>query len=451
MSSRNEPAAGRANRDVMSVSRLNFEARDLLEAEFPAVWVEGEISNLARPASGHLYFSLKDEQCQIRAAMFKNKNRLLDFRPANGTQVLVRARVSLYPNRGDFQLIAESMEESGEGALRRAFEALKKKLDSEGLFASENKQALPTLPAQIGVITSPSGAAIRDICSVLARRFPSIPIVIYPVPVQGQGAGDKIARMIALACRRKECDVLILSRGGGSLEDLWAFNEEVVARAIFDASIPVVSGVGHEIDFTIADFVADLRAPTPSAAAEVVTPDRAVWLQRFESLQTRLSYLLDNSMAARKERVLWLISRLIHPRRHLQDLAQRADETALRLHRAMAAQLSLTRSNLSTLNAELRRHDPKLSLELHEANCHQLARRLATAIRIKLTRDQSTLNELSRTFQAVSPRQTLGRGYAIVTARNSGEIVRAGTQVHIGDEVTAMLADGTFTATVTDA
>jgi len=450
MNTPNDFLAGRTNREVLTVSRLNFEARDLLEAEFPAVWVEGEISNLARPGSGHLYFSLKDEQCQVRAAMFKNRNRQLDFTPANGTQVLARARVSLYPNRGDFQLIVESMEESGEGALRRAFEALKRKLDREGLFASESKLPLPRVPVQIGVITSPSGAAIRDISSVLARRFPSIPLVIYPVPVQGHGAGDKIAKMIARACQRRECDVLMLSRGGGSLEDLWAFNEEVVARAIFEADIPIVSGVGHEIDFTIADFVADMRAPTPSAAAELVTPDRAEWRQRFASLQGRLQYVMSGVIHARKERADWLTSRLIHPRRHLQDLAQRADETVLRLHRAIHARLSATRSALSTLNAELRQHDPKLVLELHAGNCTELARRLETALRIKLTRDQAMLNELSRTFRAVSPQQTLDRGYAIVSERKTGRIVRAGEQVTAGDEVTAMLSDGSFNATVTD-
>ena len=377
------------NRRIYSVSRLNYEARDLLEMEFPAVWVEGEISNLARPASGHIYFSLKDERCQVRAAMFKNRNRVLDFTPENGTQVLVRARVSLYPNRGDFQLIVESMEESGEGALRRAFEALKKKLDAEGLFAPEHKRELPWLPRSIGVITSPTGAALRDIRSVLKRRFPSIPLTVYPVPVQGQGAAERIARMIDTAVQRNECDVLILSRGGGSLEDLWAFNEEVVARAMYTAELPIVTGVGHEIDFSIADFVADQRAPTPSAAAELVTPDRAELAQRVNSLDNRQRALIATALKRRQERSTWLRSRLVHPRKHLETLAQRADILALRLQRATNTRISTVRTEVNTLNADLRRHDPRVLLDNYHNRCTELARRLSAAMRAQLGRTTS--------------------------------------------------------------
>ncbi|NNG14391.1 MAG: exodeoxyribonuclease VII large subunit, partial [Gammaproteobacteria bacterium] len=275
-------------RQVFSVSELSGAARELLEDNFPLIWVEGEISNLAQPASGHIYFSLKDPSAQLRCAMFRMKRRLLDFDPENGQQVLVRAKVSLYEARGDFQLIIEHMEEAGDGALRREYEAMKRRLRNEGLFEAAHKQAIPELPKQIGVLTSPTGAAIRDILSVLKRRFPSIPILIYPVPVQGQGATKKIAQAIELANIRRECDVLLLSRGGGSLEDLWAFNEELLAHAIFKSEIPIVSAVGHEVDFTIADFVADVRAATPSAAAELLSPDRQEWLARLNSLQRRL-------------------------------------------------------------------------------------------------------------------------------------------------------------------
>jgi exodeoxyribonuclease VII large subunit len=261
------------SREIYSISELNSEARVLLEKRFPLIWVEGEISNLARPASGHIYFSLKDEAAQVRCAMFKMHNRLVNFQPKNGQQVLARVRISLYEARGEFQLIVEHMEETGDGALRRQFELLKQKLFEEGLFDEAHKQALPFLPTQLGVITSPSGAAIRDILSVLKRRFPGIPVLIYPVPVQGTEAPQAIVESIHSAAKCQDCDLLILARGGGSLEDLWAFNEETVARAINACPIPIVTGIGHEIDFTIADFVADYRAPTPSAAAEFISPD----------------------------------------------------------------------------------------------------------------------------------------------------------------------------------
>jgi len=269
-----ETGPGTPDRDVYTVSRLNQTARQLLEQGLPRIWLEGELSNLSRPSSGHLYFTLKDSRAQIRGAMFRNRNQLLRFRPQEGMQMLVRCRISLYEPRGDYQLIAESMEEAGDGALQRAFEELKRKLDLEGLLRAEHKQPLPLLPRRIGVVTSPSGAAIRDVLSVLKRRFPAIPVMVYPVPVQGKEAGREIAAMLHRAGERRECDVLILTRGGGSLEDLWAFNEEVVARAIHDCPVPVISAVGHEVDFTIADFVADQRAPTPSAAAELASPDQ---------------------------------------------------------------------------------------------------------------------------------------------------------------------------------
>ena len=315
-------------RDIYSVSRLNLEARLLLEQGFPRIWLEGELSNVSRPSSGHLYFTLKDARAQIRAAMFRSRNQAIRFRPEEGLQVLVRGRVSLYEPRGDYQLIVDHMEEAGDGALRRAFEELKRKLDAEGLFDAARKQPLPALPARIGVITSPSGAAVRDVISVLRRRFPAIPVLIYPVPVQGKEAGGEIANAIRLASRRADCDVLILTRGGGSLEDLWPFNEEVVARAIHDCRIPLVSAVGHEIDFTIADFVADRRAATPSAAAELVTPDQLEWLARLTQLSARLENRLRHTLSDDQRRLAWLEQRLqqVHPGQYLRQQAQRLDE-----------------------------------------------------------------------------------------------------------------------------
>ena len=435
-------------RDIYTVSRLNFEVRDLLTAELPAIWIEGEISNVRQSGPGHLYFTLKDADCQVSCAMFRNRNRSLGFRLEDGLQVLARAKVDLYPTRGSFQLIVEHMEESGEGALRRAFDALKTRLSREGLFDAEQKSELPSLPKRIGLVTSPTGAAVRDILSVLARRFPAIPVVIYPVAVQGQGAGQQIAGMVDLAAERAECDVLVLARGGGSLEDLWAFNEEVLARAIYRCPIPLVSGVGHEIDFTIADFVADQRAATPSAAAELITPDREEWRQRFIELLQRLENRLDTQMTRRRERLRFTLQRLVHPRRRLQDLAQRADEAWLRLRRAMKSLLGGRGGDLKVLNARLARQSPDTILKLHRGAYRALDRRLHLSMTRLLTRERAQLQSLIRAFEAVGPQQTLGRGYAIITREETGEILREADSVRSGEQIRARLKRGSVTAKV---
>lgn len=427
---------------VYTVTQLNFEVRTLLEGSFPLLWVEGELSNLARPASGHLYFSLKDARCQVRCAMFRPYNRGLGFRPENGRQVLVRARVSLYPERGDFQLIVEYLEEAGAGALRRAFEALKQRLAAEGLFDESRKRPLPALPKQLGIITSPTGAAIRDILTVLKRRFPALPVLIYPVPVQGSGAAGEIARMLRLANSHGVCDVLILARGGGSLEDLWAFNEELVARAIAESQIPVVTGIGHEIDFTIADFVADRRAPTPSAAAELVTPDQAEWQKRITQLRGRLVLRVHARLQAERQRLAWLERRLVHPRRRLLDRSQRVDDLYLRLQRAVTATVVARRARLSTLATRLYRVDPSVRLQLRRARCIQHGQRLLAAASQQLERRRAQLNTLQRQLQAVSPLQTLNRGYAIVTRQNTGQVLRSAATVDAGERIHARLAEG---------
>ena len=336
------------NEPVFSVSRLNREARFLLENTFPAIRVEGEITNLATPASGHLYFSLKDSQAQISCALFKSRSQRLKFKPSEGMQVIVKGRISLYEPRGNFQLIADGMEEVGDGALQREFEAMKRRLDKEGLFDQEHKQPIPAFPKTIGVITSPTGAAIRDILTVLNRRFPSTSVVIYPTLVQGKQAAEQIANAIALADQRNECDVLLLSRGGGSLEDLWSFNEEVVARAIYHCQLPVVSAVGHEIDFVISDFVADQRCPTPSAAAEFLSPNATDWLQTLAGIKQRLSNALTNTLALQQKHLANLQHRLQqqHPGRTLQQQLQRLDELEQRLrlviqHTLQSAQAAL--------------------------------------------------------------------------------------------------------------
>lgn len=428
-------------REIYSVSMLNNAARDLLEREFPLIWVEGELSNLARPASGHLYFSLKDASAQLRCAMFKLRNRQVGFRPDNGQQVLVRGRLSLYPARGDYQLIVEHMEEAGDGALRRQFELLKQRLGHEGLFDAESKQPLPALPRRLGVITSPSGAAIRDILSVLRRRFPSIPVLIYPVPVQGAEAPPAIVEALRTANTRRECDLLILARGGGSLEDLWAFNDEAVARAIHASTLPLVCGVGHEVDVTIADFVADVRAPTPSAAAELVSPDRNEWLDSFAAWQQRLTRSWQTQLTRRQQHLDWLRRQLKHPGQRLRERAQRLDELEQRLNLAWLGRLRQLQARLNTLRARLYGHSPVQPLRATRLRLDSLQHRSQRAIRARLTQQRARLGNLSRALDAVSPLATLGRGYAIVQ-KPDGKVVRRADEVGVGERINTRLGSG---------
>lgn len=433
------------SREVFSVSELNESARDLLESHFPLIWVEGEISNLARPASGHIYFSLKDENAQVRCAMFKMHQRRLDFEPENGQQVLLRARVSLYPTRGDFQLIAEHMEVAGDGALRRQFELLKRKLSEEGLFEVGHKQTLPLLPARLGVITSPSGAAIRDIISVLKRRFPGIPVLIYPVPVQGSEAPAALVQALRTAENRQDCDLLILARGGGSLEDLWAFNDEKVARAIYDCPIPIVSGIGHEVDFTIADFVADVRAPTPSAAAELISPDREEWHEKLRTQKHRLLQAWRGFIAQQQQGLGWLRRHLKHPGQRLREKAQRLDELEQRLRQARQAQMNQRKGRLATLQVRLQSRSPDRLMRELQLRLSGLQRASHTSISNRLERERQRLGGLSRALDAVSPLATLNRGYAIVqtiSKTGDGKIVRKASELNIGDKLQARLGQG---------
>jgi len=437
------------SRNVYTVSELNTKARALLEENFPSIWVEGEISNLARPGSGHIYFSLKDSRCQLRCAMFRMHNRRVDFTPENGTQVLANGRISLYPERGDYQLIVQFLEEAGAGALRRAFEALKQRLSAEGLFDEGAKRPLPTLPRRIAIITSPTGAAVRDILSVLARRFPAIPVLIYPVPVQGAGAAPEIARMLDLASNRSDCDVLILARGGGSLEDLWAFNEESVARAIRRCRVPVVTGVGHEVDVTIADFAADRRAATPSAAAELVSPQVSEWRQQLENGLRRLALHARRRVADERRSLTALSRRLAHPRRRLYDLSQGLDALVARLARAARHTSVTRRARLAAVDARLRQRDPSQVLSAYRATWRQLSQRLHQASARDLAQRQSRLGGLVRALEAVGPVATLDRGYAIVTRAADGELIRASDQLTVGEEIDTRLACGRIGSRVT--
>ncbi len=431
-------------RDIYSVSRLNQEARALLEGGLPLLWVEGEISNLARPSSGHMYFTLKDEQAQVRCALFRMNSLRLGFTPENGTQVLARARVSLYEARGEFQLIVEHLEPVGEGALRRAFELLKQRLAAEGLFDAAHKKPLPGLPRQIGLLTSPTGAALRDILTTLRRRFPALPVLIYPIPVQGAGAAQKIADRLRTANARAECDVLVLARGGGSLEDLWAFNEEVVARAIYASQIPVVTGIGHEIDFTIADFAADRRAPTPTAAAELISPDRAEWFERLTRLENRMQLATRRRLGHLQQTLSNLQKHLQHPGRRLRDQAQRLDGLEQRLHHARRVFFRHTRVRLAELGARLTTHTPLHRLRQAEGQTTLFAQRLYAAIRRLVEKRRAGLQTLTRALDAVSPLATLARGYAIVRRAPELSLLRNARDAAPGDTVHTRLARGSL-------
>ena len=439
----NSPVATDADggRRIYSVAELNREARAILEGSFPSIWVEGEVSNLARPASGHMYFSLKDASAQVRCALFKNRAMRLATQPDNGMQVLVRAGVSLYEGRGEFQLVVEYLEPAGAGALQRQFEELKRKLDTEGLFDPAHKKPIPIMPKRIGVITSPTGAAIRDILSVLRRRYPGIEIIIYPVPVQGTEAAGRIREMLKIAQQRNEVDVLILSRGGGSLEDLWAFNDELLARDIYTCTLPTISAIGHEIDFTITDFVADLRAATPSAAAESVSPSRDYLLRQLEKYESLLSRQLKQKIRHLKDRINGLERRLPHPMRTLQQYSQRLDELSLRSQRAVKSKIQHDHSRLNRLVSLLAVQSPKRQLKQQQDKCTQLGNQLQRAMLHILEKKKERWTRVSHNLHTVSPLATLERGYAIVQ-KQDGVIVKNADQLNKDEIVNARFGKG---------
>jgi exodeoxyribonuclease VII large subunit len=446
------PMSTPATRDVYSVGRLNREARMLLEAGLPTLWVEGEISNFAAPASGHWYFSLKDRDAQIRCAMFRTRNMAVGFRPRDGQHLVARGRVSLYEPRGDYQLIVEMLEDAGEGALKREFEKLRARLNAEGLFDTARKRPLPALPKRIGVITSPTGAAIRDILHILARRYPAAPVLIYPVPVQGEAAPMAIAHALELANLRADCDVLILARGGGSLEDLWSFNDERVARAIFASRIPVVSGVGHEIDFTIADFVADVRAPTPSGAAELVVPDGRELLARLRAQHGRLALAMSRQLTHAAQQHAHLLRRLqqVHPGTRMTQRAQRLDEIELRLGQAVLRTLQARRVQLQGFAGRLQRVHAGVHVLRLTGLVGDLGARLAAAATRQVERQRQRLALAQRGLDAVSPLAVLARGYAVVTT-TGGAVLQDAAAVRPGEEITVRLARGSVSARVIEA
>ncbi len=490
-SNQRSAVANRAVKDVYPVSRLVREARVLLEGSFPLLWVEGEISNLAMPASGHIYFTLKDEAAQVRCAMFRNRNNQLRFTPENGMQVLLRVRVSLYEGRGEFQLIVEHMEEAGSGALQRAYEALKHRLGQEGLFDQAHKKTLPILPKAVGIISSPDGAAVHDIVSVLKRRFPAVDVILYPVAVQGESSAGQLIAAVKLADQRRDCDVIIIGRGGGSLEDLWSFNDEQLARTLFACELPIISAVGHEIDFTICDFVADVRAPTPSAAAELAVPDAQQYLLNFQRYQQQMTHIIRQRLTSEqrhlqhlhralprpelllRQQTQWLTQqkrlldsawhrqilncqqkldylsvRLKHPKAQIEKQRAMLEGLSHRLQTAFRTQQKSMHQQFLSLQFRLQRQVPLSRLHEQQNLVHTLNKQHHRLMRQHLDKARQFLAQQVRTLAAVSPLNTLDRGYSITSRADSGEVITSASAVAPGDKVLVRLHQGQLSCEV---
>lgn len=434
---------------ILQVSELTKKVRFMLESELNRVWLCGEISNFVAAGSGHWYLSLKDSKSQVRCAMFKGNNNKVRLTPRNGQQVLVRAKVSLYEPRGDFQLIIEQMEDAGEGMLRQQFEQLKQKLNAQGLFSINHKQVIPKHLNTIGIITSPTGAAVKDILTTLKRRNPQLKVIIYPSLVQGQQAAQAISNAITIANNRKECDVLIVGRGGGSLEDLWSFNEEQVVQAIYNATIPIISAVGHEVDTTLADYVADLRAATPTAAAELVSQDTDELSDKVQSLQQRLIYQTKQTLLSQKQALTSLQHRLrqVDPAQQLQLQQQKADELTIRLKQAISRELIRFTHQPQQLTTRLQQLSPLHNIEQKLTQQQQLTQRLIVAVTNKQQQRKTQFSHLIEQLQLVSPLATIARGYNV--ARNEkGKVIQSIEQVNINDEITLQVSDGMIKAKV---
>ncbi|HYK13141.1 MAG TPA: exodeoxyribonuclease VII large subunit [Burkholderiales bacterium] len=432
---------------VIGVAELNRLAKDLIERQLPLMWVAGEISNFMRAASGHCYFSLKDAQAQVRCVMFRHKAQLHDWKPENGMQIEVRATPSFYEARGEFQLNVEAMRRAGLGALYAAFEQLKARLSAEGLFAEERKQVLPRFPRAIGIVTSPHAAALRDVLTTLKRRMPAIPIIIYPTPVQGEGAAAKIAAALATADARAECDVLILCRGGGSIEDLWAFNEEVVARAIDACNLPVICGVGHETDFTIADFVADVRAPTPTAAAQLACPNCVDLRERAVQLYHRFKRVMERALERRMQHVDGLARRLVHPGERIANQLRDVAQLRGRLRSAWARAGADRQWQLRDLVQRLRAGGPDVGALVIRQDV--LAHRLGGAAIKRVETLTARLKSMAAHLAHLNPQSVFERGYSMVETAD-GKVVRASSEVQLNEDVKLTFSRGWARANVKD-
>ncbi|MFT6102828.1 MAG: exodeoxyribonuclease VII large subunit [Candidatus Endobugula sp.] len=441
--------SAKTDRQLLSVSQLNRRAKQLLETHLALVWVSGEISNLAKPFSGHWYFSLKDNNAQVRCAMFKGANQRIRWAPEPGQQVSIRARVSLYEGRGEYQLIVEHMEMAGDGQLQQQYELLKDRLESEGLFAEEHKKTLPRYPQHIGIITSPTGAAVHDIISVLKRRYPVAPVSIFPVSVQGGNAVPEIISAIKQANQLQLCDVLILSRGGGSIEDLWAFNDESLARTIYNSSIPIISAVGHEVDFTIADFVADTRAPTPSVSAEIATPDYLELLQLIDHYQHRLQRTHEQRIHRAKERLTFLRKRLRHPGQAIRNQQLQVKHWQQAILSATKSILRQRQTRCDHSSQRLLKQHPEKQLKQQKEQMLHTIKRLHMAMELLIDKKHQQLAKKATVLNAISPLIVLSRGYSITRKQNDGTVIKHSRQLAVGDTVFTRLSDGNIESTVT--
>ena len=434
---------------IQTVSELTHSIRGLLETEFPFVTIIGEISNLRRPFSGHLYFTLKDRKSQIRGVMFKGQQRYLDETPEDGRQIICHGRISVYEPRGEYQIIVDFMDFHGRGSLQLAFEKLKNQLKSEGLFADEHKKQLPFLPEKICLVTSPDGAAVHDFLKISAGRFGAIPIEIFPVRVQGEGAADDIAQALAEVNKRMLADVIVLCRGGGSIEDLWPFNEEKVARAIFASSIPVVAAIGHEVDFTIADFVADLRVPTPTAAAEAVLPDRQMLLETLSLTKERLTRVMSRKINELRSRVELRQQMLGDPSLILDHSRLRIDNNLMTMTQAMTRQLADYKLALENMTRNLLEQSPDKQLMHQGQHVTGLIKKLKYTMALQLEQRKGKLGQMISILDAVNPHSVLGRGYSIVRSEANEQIIRNSNQVSIGEKIEIVLQKGKIRGEVT--
>ena len=435
---------------VISVSELNKKAKSLLEKGIPKLWIEGEISNLAKPASGHMYFSLKDEMSQIRCAWFKQRQLQNTLNIANGSKMLALGKIGLYEPRGEYQFIVEKMEIAGEGDLKRKYEDLKKKLSAEGIFSEENKSELPNLPKKIGVITSPSGAAVQDILTVLNRRFPIIPIIIFPVAVQGEQAAPQIQNALEKANFRADCDLLILARGGGSLEDLWAFNEEIVARAIFDSEIPIISAIGHETDVTISDFTADLRAPTPSGAAELAVPDQHDWIKSIDNISEKINTIITQQINSKSQLSDWINKRLSQssPKMTVKRQIEKSNNLKKILSSSILQNLSKQDKNIHQLKSNLNEVSPRLKIHTQLSRIKELNQKITSCSDHLLEGLNNRIKLASKTLNSVSPLRTLDRGYAIARDAKTKNVIMSADNIEIENDIEVKLAKGEIKVTV---
>lgn len=432
---------------ILTVSELNQITQSIIEKEIGVVCVRGEISNLATPASGHTYFSLKDEKSQVRCAMFRNKPGAKGFVPKNGTEVVVHGLASVYPIRGDYQLIVEMMELSGDGILRAKFETLKNKLKEAGFFDQSKKKALPKWPNKIGIVTSPTGAAIRDIITVMRRRCPSVTTIIYPCTVQGDNAAAEIAKSIFVANQRRECDVLIVSRGGGSLEDLWPFNEELVAQAIFDSFLPIVTGIGHEVDITIADLVADARAPTPSAAAEIATPETSIAYEQLGSLEKRLFLGSKIQINAKMNQLSSLTSKIRHPKKDLEFRFQQTDDLLRQLYKNLHFRIQVRHMSFKNQRSRLRNLAPKKSLEQNRSKLADVIFQMKKSVSYEYKENYTKTQHLITSIKNLGHQRTLERGYTLVRDEQ-GRLVKDSNQLTVGQSITTLFKSGQVNSVV---